>query len=184
MEIVGDEFVVALEGLVGDVEVDGAVLRLGAGADQVEGALVAIEERRQERGDPGLFEDLLQGHASEGGDEARDEGWVLGGLDDEGELHGGLGHFDGELGAGVEGAVDDVGPADELGDGGGVEAELGGRDVGEEAGAGDVVGVVEAVALIAAVGDAGEVVLVIFGGEEGGEMVIEPPGDFAARGNI
>ena len=44
-------------------------------------------------------------------------------FDDEGELHGGLGHFDGELGAFVEGAVDDVGPADELGDGGGVEAE-------------------------------------------------------------
>ena len=49
--------------------------------------------------------------------------------------------------------------------------------MGEEAGAGDVVGVVEAMARVAAVGDAGEVVLVIFRGEKGGEMVIEPPGD-------
>ena len=74
-------------------------------------------------GDPGLVEDLLEGHAGEQRDEARNERGVLGGLDDEGELHGGLGHFDGGLGALVEGAVDDVGPADELGDGSGVEAE-------------------------------------------------------------
>ena len=182
MEIVGNELVVALEGLVGDVEVDGALLRFRARADEVDSALVAFEERRQEGGDEGLLEDLEERHAGEERDEPRDEGWVVGGFDDEGELHRGRGHFDGELRGFVEGAVDDVGPVDELGDGGGVEAELGGRDVGDEAGAGDVVGIVEAVALVAAVGDAVDVVLVIVGSEEGAEVVIEPPGDFGRWG--
>jgi len=183
VEVVGDELVVALVGLVGDVEIDRALLRFGTGADEINGALVAFKERRQEAGDPGLLKDLLERHVGEQGDEARDEGRILGGLDDQGELHGGGGHFDGELGALVEGAVDDVGPADELGDRCCVEAEVAGRDVGEEAGAGDVVGIVEAVAFVAAVGHAAEVVLMIFRSEEGGEVVIEPPGDFG-RGRV
>jgi len=45
VQVVGDELVVALEGLVSDVEVDGALLRLGAGADEIDGALVTLEER-------------------------------------------------------------------------------------------------------------------------------------------
>ena len=183
VEIVRDELVVALKGVVGDVEVDGALFALGADADEVDGALVAIEKRRQEGGDERLVENLLERHLGEERDEVRDEVGVLGGLDDESELHGGLGHFDGGLGALVESAVHDVGPADELGDGGGVEAEVGGGDVGEEAGAGDVVGIVEAVAFVAAVGHAAEVVLMIFRSEEGGEVVIEPPGDFG-RGRV
>ena len=182
MKVIGNELVVALEGMVGDVEVDGALLRLGAIADEVDGLLVALEEGRQEGSDERLLEDLEQRHAGEGGDEFRDELGVLRRLDDEGELHRGLGHFDGELRAFVEGAVDDVGPANELGDGSGVEAELGGRDVGEEAGAGDVIGIVKAVAFVTAVGDAVEVVLLIFRGEKGAEVVIEPPGDFGRWG--
>jgi len=75
----------------------------------------------------------------------------------------GLGHFDGGLRALVEGAVDNVGPADELGDGGGVEAEAGCGDVGEEAGAGDVLRIEKAMACVAAIGHAGEVILVVFG---------------------
>ena len=117
------------------------------------------------------------------GDEARDERGVLGGLDDEGELHGGLGHFDGGLRALVEGAVDNVGPADELGDGSGVEAEAGGSDVGEEAGAGDVLRIEEAMACVEAIGHAVEVILMVLGSEEGAEVVIEPPGNFG-RGGI
>ena len=52
----------------------------------------------------------------------------------------GVGHLDRRLGALVEGAVHDVRPVHQLGDGLGVEAELRGRDVREKAGAGDVVG--------------------------------------------
>ena len=63
------------------------------------------------------------------------------------------GHFDGGLGAFVKGAIDDVGPFDQLSDRGGVETELCGGDVGEEAGAGDVVGIVKAMAGVAAIGD-------------------------------
>ena len=55
--------------------------------------------------------------------------------------------------------------------------------MGEEAGAGDVVGIVKAVTFVAAIGEAVEVILLVRGGEEGGEMVIEPPGDFG-RGGI
>ena len=55
--------------------------------------------------------------------------------------------------------------------------------MGEEAGAGDVVGIEEAMALVAAVGHAVEVILMILGSEEGAEVVIEPPGDFG-RGGI
>jgi len=40
----------------------------------------------------------------------------------------------------------------------------------------------KAMACVAAIGHAGEVILVVFGGEEGAEVVIEPPGDFWARG--
>jgi len=54
--------------------------------------------------------------------------------------------------------------------------------VGEEAGAGDVLGVEEAMACIAAIGHAVEVILVVLRGEESAEVVIEPPGDFGRGG--
>ena len=68
---------------------------------------------------------------------------ILGGLDDERELHGRRGHFDRGLGALVLRAVDDVGPVDQLGDRRGVEAEARGSDVGQKAGAGGVLGIEE-----------------------------------------
>ena len=110
-------------------------------------------------------------------DEARDEGGVLDGLDCHGEFHRGFGHFYGGFGAFVEGAVYDVGPVDEFSDGGCVESETGRRYVGEEAGAGCVVGVVEALAVVLMV----EEVLMVGGREEGAEVMVEPPGD--ARGS-
>ena len=57
---------------------------------------------------------------------------VLRGLDDQGELHGRGGHFDGCLGALVLRAVDDVGPVNELGDRRGVKAEFAWRRCGPE----------------------------------------------------
>ena len=86
-------------------------------------------------------------------------------------------------GALVEGSVDDVGPADELLHGLGIEAELCGRDVGEEAGAGGVGRVVEAAVGVAAVFHAAAVVLLVLGGEKGAEVMVEPPGD-ARRGGV
>jgi hypothetical protein len=53
--------------------------------------------------------------------------------------------------------------------------------MGQEAGAGNVIRIVEAMPLIAAVGNASEVILMIFRGQEGAEVVIEPPGDFGRR---
>ena len=46
MQVVRNEFVVALEWLVGDVEVDGALFFDGALAYEGEGLLVALQERR------------------------------------------------------------------------------------------------------------------------------------------
>jgi len=137
--------------------------------------------RLDERGDEGLIEHLLERHLGEERDHARDEGGIAGALDDHGEAHGGRFHLDGRLGALVLGAVDDVGPVDELGEAAGVVVELRLRDVGDEAGAGDVVGIVEVAQGFGAVGLAGLEVLLVFGGEEGAEMVVEPPGD-ARRG--
>jgi len=117
------------------------------------------------------------------------KGWSsTGALDDEGELHGGLGHLDGCLGALVPGSVDDVGPVDEFGEGSGVEAEPLARDVGDEAGAGDVGGVVELAALEVGAGAVrlglpGEEIELVLGREEGALVVIEPPRD-AGRGGI
>ena len=66
----------------------------------------------------------------------------------------------------------------QLGNRCGIEAKLRGGDVGQEAGAGGVIGVKEfaatAVWILLAVFEA----LLILGGKEGGLMMVEPPGDF------
>ena len=59
---------------------------------------MTLEKRREERGDEGLGEDVGEWERGEQRDEAGDKQRVLRGLDDEGELHGGLGHFNGGLG--------------------------------------------------------------------------------------
>ncbi len=60
--------------MVGDVEEDGAVALFGAAADQLEGLLVALQQRRQQLGDKGLAEHLGQRHLGEQRNEARNEG--------------------------------------------------------------------------------------------------------------
>ena len=183
MEVIGDELVEAFHGVVGDVEEDGSLVELGALADEVDGELVVLEEWGEERGDEGLGEYVGEWERGEERDESGDEGGVLRGLDDEGELHGGLGHFNGGGGGGVESAVDDVGPVDEVGEGGGVEAEVGLGDVGDVGGAGGVGGVNEFGELggrewLAGGGELGAVeVSAVSGSEEGGEVVVEPPGE-------
>ena len=168
--------------MVGDVEEYRPVALLGACADELEGLLVTLEKRRQELGDERLGEDLGQRHLGEQGNQARDESRVLGGLDHQGELHGGRGHFHGGLGALVERAVDDVGPVDQLGDGPGVEAEAGGGDIGQEAGTGDVGGVEEFARGACGVLPAALEVLLVLRRKEGGEVVIEPPGNARRSG--
>src|SRR5450631_2105359 len=67
MQVVGDELVEALEGMIRDVEVYGAVDALGAFADEREGGLMALEQRRQQIGHERLLQDVAQGHRSESG---------------------------------------------------------------------------------------------------------------------
>ena len=61
MQIVRDEFVVAFEFQVGDVEKNRAVFFFGALPQNVDGTLVAFEQRRQDGGDEGLLQNLGSG---------------------------------------------------------------------------------------------------------------------------
>ena len=183
MQVVGDELVEAFQLMVGDVEEDGAVFFFAARADERDGFLVALHERRQQRGHKGLGQHLGQRHFGKQRNETRDEQGILRGLDDEGELHGWRGHFNSLLGAGVERAVHDVGPVDHVGHGLGVEAELGLANVGKELGARGVVRVKEFAARAGRVLLAGAEVLLVGRGEEGRLMMVEPPGD-ARRGGV
>jgi hypothetical protein len=93
-------------------------------ADELDASLWRSSSGGSRPGYEGLLEDLGEGISVSSGMSAGNEVRILGGLDDEGELHGRGGHFDGGLGALVERAVDDVGPVDEFGYRSGVEAEL------------------------------------------------------------
>lgn len=114
VKVVGDELVETFHGVVGDVKKYSPVAQLGAVFNQSDGLLVTLQQWRQQRRNEGLGKDVGQGKFSEQRDKAGDEEGVLRCLDDEGELHGGLGHFNGGLGRGVLGAIDDVGPVDEV----------------------------------------------------------------------
>ncbi len=59
MQIVRNEFVVAFEIVIGYIEEDGSIFALGAVFQDSNRKLVAFEQRRKQRGDEWLFEDLL-----------------------------------------------------------------------------------------------------------------------------
>src|SRR6185437_505156 len=88
------------------------------------------------------------------------------------ELERGLLHLDRELRGGEAGGVHDIGPMDQLGQRRGVELEALGADLGEKLGAGGAIRIVEllAAAVLAEMLGVGR-------GQEGAEMVVEPPGD-------
>ena len=99
------------------------------------------------------------------------------GFDDHGQLHGGRLHLDRGLGVGVEGAVNDVGPMDEIGHGSGIESKPLLRDHGDKTGAGLEVRIVELpVALVALeVGRVGR-------REKRAFVMVEPPRDLGRTG--
>src|SRR6185437_9839534 len=84
----------------------------------------------------------------------------------------GLLHFDRELGGGEAGGIHDIGPVDEFGERRRIKAKPFRADTGQELGAGRALRVVEllAAAILAKM-------LGVGGGEEGAEVVVEPPGD-------
>ena len=170
MEEIGNEFVVALEVEVADVEEDDGVAGIETIAKDINGTEVADEQGAEVSLDHGDFDHF--GHAASGDfwDELGDEVFDRCGFDDESKLHGGLGEIDGGLGRWELSAVNDIGPSDELGDGLSVETEFLRGDGGEELGAGFVFGIVEFFAGVIAAE-----VLGVFGLEEGALVVIEPP---------
>ena len=119
----------------------------------------------------------LQTHVGKQRNQFRNKGRILARFDDQGELHGGLGHFDRGLGALVESAIHNVRPVDQLRYRRRVKTETGLRDVGDKTGAGGVVRVVEMAITRAAVPLPCKKMLLIRRGKKGAQMVIEPPGD-------
>ncbi len=91
----------------------------------------------------GWAEHLGERHVSEQRNQARNEGRILRGLDDQRELHGGSGHFDGRLGALVLGPVHNVGPVNQFCHRSRIKAELRAGNVCQKAGAGGVLGIAE-----------------------------------------
>ena len=121
--MVGDEFVVSLEILVGHVEEDGAVALFAAAPDEGDVALVALQQRRQQLCHKRLREHFAQRHLRQQRNEPRNERGILDRLDDKRQLHGRRSHFDSGFGTIVERAVHDVRPVNQVGDGFCVEAE-------------------------------------------------------------
>ena len=138
---------------------------------------MALEQRRKQRRDKWLFENLGQRFCGQQRNQVGDEAVIGRRFDDHGQLHGGRFHLDGGLGVGIKGAVDDVGPVHQIGQRRGIEAEALLRDHGDETGAGLEIRVVElAVALVLLE------MLGVGGRQEGALVVVEPPGNFGRAG--
>ena len=152
-------------------------------ANQLDGLLVALEQRRQQIGHKRLASTSASGISVSSGMRRGMKLRVLRGLDDEGQLHGRRGHLDGRLGALVLRSVHNVGPVNQLGHRRGVKAEARGRDVRQKAGAGGVFGIEKLARGADRVLLAGQEVLVILRREKRRKMMIEPPGD-PRRGRV
>ena len=118
-------------------------------AQNLDGKLVAFEQRRQDGGDEWLLQNASKRIISEQWDHTLDEIPVTGRFDSHGQLHGRSLHFDRRIRVFVEGAIDDIGPADQFRHRTGIEAEALFGDHGNKTGAGLEIRIVElAVALI------------------------------------
>src|SRR5208282_5926357 len=177
MQIVGDELVVAFLVEVGDVEENRAVFFFRALAQNLDGKLVAFEQRRQDGGDEWLLKNAGERIVRQQWNHTLDKVPITDSFDGHGELHGWSLHFPRRLRVFIQGAVDDVGPANQFRHRARIEAEALFRDHGNKTCAGFEIRIVElAVALILLeVGGIG-------GGKKSALVVIEPPGDFGRTG--
>src|SRR5579862_331954 len=170
VQIIRNEFVIALKVLVGDVEKDGAVNAFGSLLHNLDRELVAAKQRGQKRSYERLFEDRIQRLGCEQWNKVGDETLVWRGFDDHGQLHSGGFHFYRGLRVGIKGAVNDIGPADQIGYRGGIKPEALLRDHGDEAGAGFEGGIVKLAIAFIVLEVSG-----IGGREKCALVVIEPP---------
>jgi len=174
--MIGDELVISLQILIADIEKDGAVFALRALLENTDRQLVPPEQRRKQRGNEWLLQNFRKRLAGE----QRNQIWyelIRSRLDHHRQFHCGRFHLHGGLGIGIEGAIDNVGPVDEVGHRGGIEAEALLRDHGDKAGAGLEARIVElAVALVLfKVGGIGR-------REKRAFVMIEPPGKLRRTG--
>src|ERR1035437_2969498 len=176
VKVIGHEFVVVLEFMIGYVEEDGTVFALGTLAQNVDGAEGPLGQHRDAPGDHWLRHDFIQGpvsqHRNQGGDELR----VLVRLDHHGQLHRWLLHLDCGLRIAVERSINDVSPLNQLRHGRGIEAKPLRGHSSDELCARAKIGIVEfgIAQLLLEMGG-------IFRRQEGTLVMVEPPGDTGRR---
>ena len=128
-QVVGDELVVALGRLVGNVERDHSSLAMSAFADQFDRRAVSRHDWFESFLHKGLCQNIVQAHLRQQRDEALNKGAVRSALDHHREFHGGVTHLYGGFCALILCPIDDVGPVDQLRQRRNIHAKLRAGDV-------------------------------------------------------
>src|SRR4051812_40330934 len=181
MQVVRNEFVVALGELVRDVEGDNASFEFRPLAQQFDSVDMPFHEWTEFSLDKGLVEHFLQAHLGEQREDTRHKAFTRT-LDNHGQLHGRRGHLYGGLRALVSRSVDDIGPIDQIGKRRSIEAKLLASYIRDQAGTGDIGRIVKlAAAWLGSIRGhlrlGREEISVILWSKECALMVIKPPGD-------
>src|ERR1700683_3138409 len=176
MQVVGNELVVTLEILIGDVEKNSSVDAFGALLKDFHRDFVTPEQWGQEWSDERLFQNGGEGLGGEKRNQVRNE-LIRGGLDDHGQLHGRGLHLNCRPGVGIESAVNNVGPVAGIGHGGGVKSKTLLPDHCDKAGAGFEIGIVKFTIALVALEVSG-----VGRGEKRALVMVEPPCDLGRTG--
>src|ERR1700722_5852215 len=183
MQKIRNKLVITLKRLIGNVKVQRAILRLSALRDQSQRLVMTLQQRRKKLRHKRLLQNLAKTH----GRQQRDQFWnkrrVLARFNPQGQLHGGLRHFNSGLGTVVESAIHNVSPVDQIGNRRSVKPETRLGDMGNEAGAGGVVRIVELAIARAPILLLAEKMLLIRRSKKRTQMMIEPPG-YARRSAV
>ena len=144
MQIIGNEFVVALKLLVGDVEEDGARLCTQlVPARSPSTARAASKAAASRASHNGASQNFGQGLGGQQRNQLRHEIRIRRRLDHHSQFHGRSFHLDGVFGVVVQRAVDDVGPMDQVGDRPGSKPKRSSPTLAMKLGAGLEVGIVK-----------------------------------------
>src|SRR5438309_3113588 len=138
---------------------------------------MAFQQRRHNRRNKRLFQDVSQWFAHQIRDQAGQKLRVVGGFNGHRQLHGWLGHFHGFFRTLKLGAVNNIGPANQLFNGMGIKAKFLLCHMRQKFGAGSVFRVEKLPAFIAKA-----IMVRVFRREECALMMVKPPGDLWRRG--
>ena len=122
IQVVRDELVEPFQRMVGDIEEDRPVALFGAAADQFQGLLVPLQQRRQQPATNGCSA-LRERHLCQQRNQPRNKLRVLRRLDDQRQLHRRRRHLHRRFRTLILCAVHNVGPMNQVSNRRGVEAE-------------------------------------------------------------